>query len=117
MSRIKPDWVGELLGQWASSDWRNAQLDLGFPDISPMFAKAVGTSFELDDVGGFSRSEVQTTIAAVEWLQQHHPEHWRALLREFRPWTRSTLQAHAVDSELVLEAGRMLEKYIDDALG
>lgn len=116
MSRIEPDWVGELLGQWAVSDWRNAQQDLGFPSVSPMFARVVGSSFDLEDVTGFSRAEVRAMIAAVDWLHLHHTDHWRALSREFRGWTRSTLEAKDNDRELVLEAGRLLEKYIDNAL-
>ncbi len=117
MSRIKPDWVGELLGQWAANDWRNAQQDLGFPSVSPMFARAVGTSFELEDVTGFSRAEFRAMVAAVDWLHLNHPDHWRALSREFKGWTRRALEAKEGDRELVLEAGRLLEKYIDTALG
>ena len=117
MIRIEPDWVGELLGQWAGKDLSDAQQDLGFPTVSPMFAKAVGTSFELEDVTGYSHAELRAMIAAVDWLQLHHPEHWRALSREFRIWTRSTLEAKPSDPDLVLEAGRMLEKYIDNVLG
>jgi hypothetical protein len=117
MIRIEPDWVGELLGQWAAKDWADAQHDLGFPTVSPMFAKAVGTSFELEDVTGYSHAELRAVVAAVDWLKLHHPDHWRALSREFRTWTRRTLDEKSGDRERVLEAGRMLEKYIDDVLG
>lgn len=117
MIRIEPDWVGELLGQWAAKDWADAQHDLGFPTVSPMFAKAVGTSFELEDVTGYSRAELRAMVAAVDWLKLHHEDHWRALSREFRTWSRRTLEEKPNDRELVLEAGRMLEKYIDDVLG
>jgi len=51
------------------------------------------------------------------WLHLNHPDHWRALSREFKGWTRSALEAKEGDQELVLEAGRLLEKYIDTALG
>lgn len=117
MIRIEPDWVGELLSQWAGKDWFDAQQDLGFPTVSPMFAKAVGTSFELEDVTGYSHAELRAMIAAVDWLQLHHPEHWRALSREFRIWTRSTLERKDGDDALVLEAGTLIAKYIDDVLG
>lgn len=117
MIRIEPDWVGELLGQWASKDWSDARDDLGFPAVSPMFSKAVGTSFELEDVTGYSSAELRAVAAAVDWLQLRHPDHWRALSREFRTWSRRTLEAKEGDRERVLEAGRMLEKYIDDVLG
>jgi hypothetical protein len=117
MIRIQPDWVGELLGQWAAKDWSDAQHDLGFPTVSPMFAKAVGTSFESEDVTGYSRAELRAMVAGVDWLQLHHPEHYRALSREFRTWTRRTLARRDGDDQLVREAGRMLEKYIDETLG
>jgi hypothetical protein len=117
MIRIEPDWVGDLLGQWAAKDWNDAQQDLGFPTVSPMFAKAVGTSTEWEDPTGYSHAELRAMVAAVEWLQLHHPEHWRALSREFRTWTRRTLDEKPGDRERVLEAGRLIEKYIDDVLG
>lgn len=117
MIRIEPDWVGELLGQWAAHDWADARGDLGYPTVSPMFAKAVGTSFELEDVTGYSRAELRAMVAAVDWLKLNHEDHWRALSREFRTWSRRTLEAKEGDRERVLEAGRMLEKYIDDVLG
>lgn len=117
MTRIQPEWVGELLGQWAASDWRDAQQDLGYPSVSPMFAKTVGATFQAEEVTGYSHAELQAMIAAVEWLHLTHQDHWRALSREFRGWTRSTLEERPNDRELVLEAGRMIEKYIDDVLG
>ena len=117
MIRIEPDWVGELLGQWAASDWRDAQQDLGFPSVSPMFAKAVGSSFETEDVTGYSHAELRAMVAGVDWLQLNHPEHYRALSREFRTWTRRTLEQRDGDDQLVMEAGRFLEKFIDETLG
>lgn len=117
MIRLQPDWVGELLGQWAAKDWSDAQHELGFASVSPMFAKAVGTSFECEDVTGYSHAELRAMVAGVDWLQLNHPEHWRALSREFRTWTRRTLERKDGDDTLVLEAGRLLEKYIDETLG
>jgi len=117
MIRIEPDWCGELLGQWAAKDWSDARDDLGFPTVSPMFAKAVGTSFEFEDVTGYSHAELRAMVAAVEWLHLTHPDHWRALSREFRIWTRRTLDEKPGDHDLVLEAGRMLADYIDNILG
>lgn len=116
MIRIQPDWVGELLGQWAARDWLETQQELGFPSVSPMFAKAVGSSFEVEDVTGYSHAELRAMVAAVDWLHLHHPDHWRALSREFRGWTRRTLDPRPGDTDRVLEAGRLLEKYIDDFL-
>jgi len=117
MIKMQPDWVNDLLGQWAAGEWRDVQQDLGFPSVSPMFAKAVGSAFEAEDVTGYSHAEVRAMTAAVDWLQLHHTEHYRALSRQYRAWTRSTLERKDGDRELVLEAGRMLEKYIDEVLG
>lgn len=117
MTRIEPDWVGELLGQWAGRDWADARDDLGYPKVSPMFAKAMGSSTEWEDPTGYSHAELGAMVAAVDWLQLMHPDHWRALSREFRSWSRNTLEEKPGDRERVLEAGRLLEKYIDDVLG
>lgn len=117
MIRLQPDWVGELVSQWAASDWNAAQQDLGFPTVSPMFAKAVGTVTEFEDVTGYSSSEMRAVAAAIDWLQVVHPEHWRALSREFRTWTRRTLERKDGDDQLVLEAGQMIAEYIDKVLG
>lgn len=117
MIRLEPDWIGELVSMWAAKDWSDAQGDLGFPTVSPMFAKAVGIVTEAEDVTGYSSAELRAVVAAVDWLQVRHPEHWRALSREFRTWTRRTLERKDGDDQLVLEAGALLAKYIDDVLG
>lgn len=111
-----PDWVRDLLGLWAHRDWADAQQDLGFPTVSPMFAKAVGSSVEAEDVTGFSSAEMRAMNSAIEWLQLEHHDHWRALSRELRPWTRRTLERKDGDSMLAIEAAKLLEKKIDDML-
>lgn len=116
MIRLQPEWVGELLSMWAAKDWADAQHDLGFPDVSPMFAKAVGMATEFEDPAGYSSAELRAVAAAVDWLQGAHPEHWRALSREFRTWTRRTLPRREGDDALVLEAGKFLADYIDKVL-
>jgi hypothetical protein len=114
--RIEPDWVGELVGQWAGQDGVGARHELGFPNVSPMFSKVVSAYVE-DDVAGYSHVELRAMVAAVDWLHLVHYEHWRALSREFRHWSRKTLVEKPGDRELVLQAGRLLEKYIDEVLG
>ena len=116
MIRLQPEWIGELVSQWAARDWADAQHDLGFPTVSPMFAKAVGTVTEFEDVTGYSSAEIRAVCAAVDWLQQQHPDHWRALSREFRTWTRRTLERKEGDDQLVLEAGKMIADYVDKIL-
>ena len=117
MIRLQPDWVGELVSMWAARDWADAHGDLGYPTVSPMFARAVGNVTEWEDPTGYSSAELRAVVAAVDWLQTNHPEHWRALSREFRTWTRRTLEAKEGDRELVLEAGLLLANYIDEILG
>lgn len=117
MIRLQPDWIGELVSMWAAKDWSDAHGALGYPTVSPMFARAVGIVTESEDVTGYSSAELRAMAAAIDWLQLHHPEHWRALSREFRVWTRSTLPRQDGDDALVLEAGALLAKYIDEILG
>ena len=117
MIRIQPDWCGELLSMWAAKDRSDTHGDLGFPSVSPMFAKTTAFAAEAEDVEGYSSAELRAMTAAVEWLHLTQPDHWRALSREFRQWTRRDLPEKPNDRELVLEAGRMLAKYIDDTLG
>jgi len=111
-----PDWVRDLLGMWAHKDWVDAQHDLGFPTVSPMFAKAIGSGVSAEDVTGFSSAEIRATGEAIEWLQLEHHDHWRALSRELRPWTRRTLERKDGDEVLAIQAAWMLEKKIDDML-
>lgn len=111
-----PDWVKDLLGLWAYLDWADAQQDLGFPTVSPMFAKAVSTSAEAEDVTGFSSAEMRAMNAAIDWLQLEHHDHWRALCRYYRPWVRRDLPAKDGDDELIPDALNMVAKYIDDML-
>lgn len=117
MIRIEPDWCGELLSMWAAKDWSDAQGDLGFANVSPMFSKTIAFASEAEDVAGYSSAELRAMTAAVEWLQLTKPDHWRALSREFRQWTKKDLPEKPNDRELVLEAGRLLAKYIDETLG
>jgi hypothetical protein len=117
MIRFEPDWVGELLGMWASKDRADVRHTLGYPDVSPMFARVVGVSFETEDSTGYSSAEMRAMTAAIEWLQLNHPEHWRALSREVRFWSRKDLQATDQDERLAIEAGQFLANYIDKTLG
>lgn len=113
--RLEPPWIGELLVMWAARDWADAQRELGYPSVSPMFSRAVGSSAS-EDVTEFSSAEMRAIVAAVEWLQCEHPQHWRALSREYRSWTRATLQAGDDDERLVIEAGALLAARVDALL-
>ena len=117
MIRLEPDWVGELVSRWASKDWVDTRDELGYPQVSPMFSRVVGTSIECEDVTDYSSAELRAVAAAIDWLQLVHPEHWRALSREFRTWTRTTLVAKDGDQALVIEAGKLIADYVDNILG
>lgn len=117
MIRIKPEWCGELLSMWAAKDWSDAQMDMGYPSVSPMFAKTTAFASESEDVEGYSSAELRAMTAAVEWLHLNHPDHYRALSREFRQWTRSKTEGKEGDDQRVLEAGKMIAEYIDKVLG
>lgn len=110
-----PDWVRDLLGLWAERDWHDAQMPLGLPTVSPMFARGMGISSDSEDVGGYSSAEVRAMAAAVERLRETYPDHWRALSRAIRPWTRRDLAKTDEDAQLVAQAMKLLEKYVDDA--
>jgi hypothetical protein len=113
--RIEPEWVGELLGQWALRDWADARQELGYPRVSPMFSRAVHGR-DADDAMGYSAAEIQAVVVAVEWLQAEHPDHWRAVSREFKAWTRATLEQRDNDHELVAHAAKLIAKKIDQLL-
>lgn len=35
--RLQPDWAAELLNDWAATEWREAQHELGLPSVCPSF--------------------------------------------------------------------------------
>ena len=109
------NWVKDLLGLWAGKDWRDAHMPLGLPAVSPMFRHAIGSQPE-EELSGYSTVEVKAMAEAVDWLSEQYPDHWRALSREIRPWTRRDLQKTDNDEQLVAEAMKFLEKYVDDVL-
>lgn len=116
MTRLYPDWAAELLSDWARSDWRDAQLDLGLPNVCPSFKGLVETTTDVD-VTGYSPAEVQAIAAAVEYLHLRHTEHYRVVCRHFRPWMRAKMPAKDGDDTLLAEAVRMIANYVDETLG
>lgn len=116
MIKLEPEWIGDLLGLWSRQDWHDSERHLGFPTVSPMFAKAVGVVAETEEVAGYSSAELKAMTAAIDWLQVHYAEHYRALSRELRPWARKNLVATDDDPLLVLQAAKMVADYIDKIL-
>lgn len=116
MIRLQPDWVNELAHHWARGDWSQVDHELGYPTVSPMFKRVSGVDSS-EDVTGYSSAEVLAMAAAMEYLHLRHYEHWRALARLLRPHLRDTLPGKEGDAALAIEAGRLLEKYIDETLG
>jgi len=114
---MQPSWVEDLLHQLDAREWGGVRRDLGYPSTSPTFARLAGGSVECEDVTGYSAAEGRAMAEAVEWLHQHHPEHWRALSRSMRAWSRLILQPRDDDEVLVAEAGVMLAQRVDEILG
>lgn len=113
---VGPPWAVELLSDWARSEWRDAQHELGLPRVSPTFRGLLEVSSEVD-VTGYSSAEVQAVAAAVEHLHAQHPEHYRALSRFFRPWSKSKLAATDDEERLLREAIQMAADFVDKTLG
>lgn len=114
--KLDPPWAAELLADWARAEWRDSQFELGLPSVSPTFRGLLEVSSEVE-VTGYSSAEVQAIAAAVEHLHQQHAEHYRALSRHFRPWSKSKLAAGEHDDRLVREAVLMVAEFVDKLLG
>lgn len=116
MKRLDPPWAAELLGNWARSDWHDAELQLGLPSVSITFRGMLEISTEVD-VTGYSSAEVLAVAAAVEHMHTHHPEHYRVVSLHFRPWSKNKLAASADDERLLAEAVVMVAEFVDKSLG
>lgn len=110
-------WVRDLLGLWSSRDTIAAAQNMGYPSTSFGFGLACEDADESEDATGYSSSELSTMGDATIWLAGAYPDHWRALSREYRPWTRRTLAPKPGDAQLVERALVMLGEYIDKSLG
>lgn len=113
---IGPPWAVELLTNWSRAEWRDAQFELGLPSVSPTFRGLLEVSSEVD-VSGYSAAEVQAVAAAVEHLHAKHAEHYRALSRFFRPWSKSKIAAIDDEERLLREAIQMVADFVDKTLG
>lgn len=110
-------WVRDLLGLWAHRDERAAAQNLGYPSVACGFGLTSEDADEAEDPVGYSLAEIEAMAGAVMWLATAHPDHWRALSREFRPWTRRTLKAMPGDAELCAAGMEMLGQHINKKLG
>jgi len=116
MTKLNPPWAEELLRNWAEDGWREAQIDLGLPKVCPSFRGLTEISDEVD-VGGYSPAEVKAIAAAVDHIKLTSPDHYRALSRHFRPWTRGQMQHETGDDLRLQEAVQMIADYVDKTLG
>lgn len=114
--RLQPDWAAELLNDWAATEWREAQHELGLPSVCPSFKGLVEVNDEVD-VTGYSPAEVRAIAAAVEHLHLTQPEQYRVVCRHFRPWMRRKLPPKEGDEALLVEAVQAIAKYVDEVLG
>ena len=115
MIRLQPDWIGELVSVCSADDWADLQNPLDFPNVSPMFRRLLPNLAETEDAGGYSSIEVRACKAGIEWLSREHPEHYAALAWEFQSWKRKHLDKPQDHERLVLEAGKLLAKFVDSA--
>lgn len=114
--RPEPAWAVELLDSWSRADWRDTETQLGMPSVSGPFRGMLEISTDID-VTGYSSAEVQAVAAAVEYLHQHHVDHYRAISRHFRPWSKRQLSADDNDARLLAEAVLMVAEFVDKNLG
>lgn len=112
---LGPAWAVELLADWGASDWRETRIALGMPSVCPSFKGLVEISTELE-ITGYSPAEVEAIAHAVEALQRDKPEHYRVLLRAFRPWAQDRVQAKPGDNTLLAEAIEDIARRVDAAL-
>jgi hypothetical protein len=112
---IGPAWAVELLADWGASDWRETRIALGMPAVCPSFKGLIEISTELE-LTGYSPAEVEAIAAAVEALQRDKPEHFRVLLRTFRPWARDLVPSKPGDNTLLAEAVQDIARRVDAAL-
>lgn len=114
--KLEPAWAAELLANWSRSDWRDTELQLGLPSVSPTFRGLLEISTEID-VTGYSSAEIQAVAAAVEYLHTQHPQHYRVLCLYFRPWVKHQQPAGEGDDQLLSEAVQMVARFVDKILG
>lgn len=109
-------WIRDLLGLWAHRDEQAAAQNLGYPSVACGFGLTSEEADESEDPTGYSLAEIEAMAGAVMWLAQSYPDHWRALSREFRPWTRRTLRAMPGDDGLAAKGLTMLGEYVNKKL-
>lgn len=114
MTRLQPEWIGELLGICAADDWSDVQARLGHPSVSPMFRRLLPER-EVEDVVGYSSAEVRACKAGIEWLAHAHPREHAALEWELHRWKRAHLQRQDDHESLLQAAAKLLAGFVDRA--
>jgi hypothetical protein len=109
-------WVIDLLGLWADRDLHDQDFRLGFPSVSPTFARFESHSSDNADVWDYTETEIEAMGTAVDKLAENHPDLWKALMRSVKPWFRKSTVNDADETELVKKAVVLLEKYVNEAL-
>lgn len=111
---LEPQWVAELLGAWAASEWAGPRAELGYPaaaSFSPL------PDHDAEGVAGVSPAEIRAVAMAIDWLALAHPDHWRALNIVLRPRLMSGHVRGVRDDALIAECAPMIAAYIDRVLG
>lgn len=115
MIRLHPEWIGELVSMCARDNWADTTSPLDYPTISPMWRKLLPESAESEDVGGYSSAELRACKAGIEHLSKMHPLEYTALRIEFQRRRHDVM--HENHRQLVLRAGQILAKFVDDMCG
>jgi hypothetical protein len=115
--RLQPDWLGELVSICVSDDWRGAQTELTWGEVSPMFRRLLPELAQSEDADGYSSLEVRACREGIEWLSTNHPAEFGALCWQFWDWKRKHLTRAENHDELLQRAGKLLADYVDRACG
>jgi hypothetical protein len=110
---LSPEWVRDLVSIWASDGARSWSAGLGYPSTCPSFER--GALRESADDLSYSDLEVAAMRSSITRLRDCYPRHYEAVLREFVPHTRHTIDT-SVDA-LLRGALVLLEEIFDQEIG
>jgi len=114
--KIEPEWVADLVRKCLASDWSGLDASLGYPSVSPMFARLIPDLASTKDVSNCLSAETQACKEGLEWLSETHPDAHAALAWQFQRWSRKFTPKQKDHDLLVQQAAALLAQYIDKKL-
>lgn len=115
--KIEPEWVADLVRMCSASDWSGLNASLGYPSVSPMFARLIPDLASTENVSSDLSAEMQACKEGLEWLSKAHPDAYAALAWQFQRWRRKFTPQQQDHDLLVQQAATLLARYIDKKLG